>query len=149
MRLAGWSALLQDQGITWRLFISRPRVGFPAWPFLCPRTRQTVRPVVLRASGTPQPGCSVNDTQQLYIVGGGSGPYTWGVSGGGSINPSGLYTAPASNANCSGNPTISLICNGQVMATLSIAINGWASPTVSGNSSTEWVYHSSVGRVEI
>ncbi len=72
---------------------------------------------------------SINETQQLTVVGGGGGPYTWSLSGGGSISSSGLYTAPGSNANCSNNPTISLICRGQTMATLSIAVNGYVDLT--------------------
>jgi len=80
--------------------------------------------------GTPSIGytttqMAINETQQLSVVGGGVGPYSWSVmSGGGSISGSGLYTAPSSNANCSGNPTIGLICKGATMATLSLAING-------------------------
>lgn len=69
---------------------------------------------------------AINETQQLSVVGGGAGAYTWSVSGGGSITPGGLYTAPSSNANCSNNPTISLLCGGHTMATLNIAVNAAA-----------------------
>ena len=69
------------------------------------------------------------ETQQLTVVGGSTGPYTWGISsGGGSISSSGLYTAPASNANCTNNPVITLMCGSTVMATLSIAVNAVADP---------------------
>uniref|UniRef100_A0A6M3J3X4 Uncharacterized protein n=1 Tax=viral metagenome TaxID=1070528 RepID=A0A6M3J3X4_9ZZZZ len=67
----------------------------------------------------------VNDVQPLTVVDpvpGGS--YTWEVaSGGGSITSDGVYTAPASNAECAGNPTISLLCNGVETATLQLAVN--------------------------
>ena len=76
-------------------------------------------------------GMHINDTQQLSVVGGKTGcNCTWSVlSGGGSITSLGLYTAPASNANCANNPIIALTCNGVVVATLAIAVNGYASGT--------------------
>jgi hypothetical protein len=51
------------------------------------------------------------------------------LSGGGSLSDptssSGCtYTAPSSNANCEQNPTIALSCDGVVMDTLDIAVNG-------------------------
>ncbi len=50
----------------------------------------------------------------------------WEVtSGGGSITSDGVYTAPATNAECAGNPTISLKCGGSVVATLSLAVNAY------------------------
>jgi len=53
--------------------------------------------------------------------------FSWSLSGGGSISSntaqSIIYTAPASNANCDNNATISLLCNGVVVDTLEIAIN--------------------------
>ena len=51
-------------------------------------------------------------------------------SGGGSITPEGVYTAPSSNANCADNPEINLVCNGVVVDTVTIAINN---PSVSGH----------------
>lgn len=53
--------------------------------------------------------------------------FSWSLSGGGSLNSTTeqniVYTAPASNANCANNSTISLLCNGVVVDTLDIAIN--------------------------
>jgi hypothetical protein len=67
---------------------------------------------------------AINEIQQLSVEGGGSGSYTWSIlSGAGSITQGGLYTAPASNENCSGNPVINLVDDGAVCASLSIAIN--------------------------
>jgi len=78
---------------------------------------------------------SVNETQQLTSLcgqrSGGTCIPTWSVSGGGSITSGGLYTAPASNANCTNNPVITLLCGSKVVATLSIAVNAWSEPTAS------------------
>lgn len=53
--------------------------------------------------------------------------YTWEVgTGGGSIDGSGNYTAPSSNANCAGNPTINLKDGDTVCGTLNIAVNAAA-----------------------
>jgi len=77
-------------------------------------------------------GMGVGETQQLTATCG-QGPgapcqATWGIaSGGGSISSTGLYTAPASNANCTSNPTITMSCGGVVVATLALAINGSSS----------------------
>lgn len=78
--------------------------------------------------GTPSIGYTttnmqINETQQLHVVNGVSGPYTWQVTGGGSISSGGLFTAPSSNTNCANNATVQLVCNGKVMASLAIAIN--------------------------
>jgi hypothetical protein len=56
------------------------------------------------------------------------------LEGGGSLSdptsPSGCtYTAPASNENCEQNPTIALSCDGVVMDTLDIAVNGSSNTT--------------------
>lgn len=78
---------------------------------------------------------NINETQQLTVVGGYPGTtYTWTVSGGGSITSEGLYTAPSSNASCSSNPTINLLCEGIAVDSLNIAINGWT-----GNETAYWV----------
>ncbi len=68
----------------------------------------------------------VNDIQSLTVVDPAAGAtYTWEVtSGGGSITSDGVYTAPATNAGCANNPTISLKCGGNVMTTLKLAVNG-------------------------
>lgn len=53
---------------------------------------------------------SLNQTATLTASEGCGGPYTWSLSGGGSLShttgPSVDYTAPASNANCNNNPII-------------------------------------------
>lgn len=53
--------------------------------------------------------------------------YTWAIaSGGGSLSSnvgnSVVYTAPATNANCAGNPTITLSCEGGLLDSVTIAI---------------------------
>lgn len=55
---------------------------------------------------------SCDQTQTVYVEGG-CPPYTWSLSGGGTLEPvpsglSALYTAPSSNAGCSNNPTITV-----------------------------------------
>jgi len=85
---------------------------------------------------------SVNELQTLGIDkydGGCGDTATWSweiLSGGGTLSDptssiSCVYTAPATNANCENNPTISLSCDGVVMDTLDIAINAvTSSPSV-------------------
>jgi hypothetical protein len=73
---------------------------------------------------------SCNQSQQLEAVGG-CGWYRWSiVSGGGSLNVTDgqyvTYTAPATNANCTSNPTIKVEdCCGH-SATVKFAINCYA-----------------------
>jgi hypothetical protein len=73
---------------------------------------------------------NVGEEQSLHITGGGSGAgWDWEItSGGGSLSTSffsfNTYTAPATNVNCADNPTIKLKCNGKVVDTLKMAING-------------------------
>jgi hypothetical protein len=73
-------------------------------------------------------GMQINEVQQLSstcgVGPGGNCNATWSLTGGGSITSGGLYTAPASNANCTNNPIITLSCGGSVVATLALAING-------------------------
>jgi hypothetical protein len=56
--------------------------------------------------------------------------FTWSLSGGGSLSSTTdqniVYTAPSSNAGCTQNATISLLCNGVAVDTLEIAINAVA-----------------------
>ena len=64
---------------------------------------------------------------QTLTAGGGCGPYSWSVSGGGSLNKTigqeVIYTAPATNPNCTSNPTITLTdCCGS-SANLKLAVN--------------------------
>ena len=82
----------------------------------------------------------VNDIQSLTVVNPVSGgSYTWEVTtGGGSITSGGVYTAPATNAECANNPTISLKCGGNVMATLALAVNAFTGdPTL--HATRTWV----------
>ena len=70
---------------------------------------------------------SVSQTQTLTVVGWKAGEvYSWETTSG-SINPSTgnsvTYTAPASNANCASNPTITLTCGGSVVDTITMAVN--------------------------
>ena len=78
---------------------------------------------------------SVNEQQTLTAVPGTAGcgipVYDWAItSGGGTLSlaqgTSTIYTAPATNANCTLNPTITLSCDGVVFDTLTIAVNGHA-----------------------
>lgn len=60
--------------------------------------------------------------------------YGWEITaGGGSLSASSgnsvTYTAPASNAECSNNPTIALSCDGVVVDSISIAVNDWDTDT--------------------
>ena len=73
---------------------------------------------------------SVGATQALTHASGGSGgPYTWAANYGTFDTPVGTsvnYTAPASNANCSANPIITLTdcCGSQ--GVLFLAVNQWS-----------------------
>lgn len=79
--------------------------------------------------GYTSQGMSCGAEQTFTVIGGHDGSvYTWEVSGGGSITSGGVYTAPATNANCSSNAVIHLLCNGTTVATLAIAINCYADP---------------------
>jgi hypothetical protein len=75
----------------------------------------------------------VNESQTLGIDKGDGqcgtdANWFWELSGGGTLSDptsptSCTYTAPATNANCELNPTITLSCDGVVMDSLSIAVN--------------------------
>lgn len=69
---------------------------------------------------------AVNGIQSLTVTDPTPGQtYVWEVaSGGGSITSDGVYTAPATNANCTNNPTIALKVGTTVCDTLKIAVNG-------------------------
>jgi hypothetical protein len=85
---------------------------------------------------------NVGEEQSLSITGGGSGAgWDWEItSGGGSLSTSffsfNTYTAPATNVNCADNPTIKLKCNGKVVDTLKMAINGDSDLTA--DAAQEW-----------
>ena len=72
---------------------------------------------------------AVNETQNLSVGDPTSGvTYTWEVtSGGGSLDPltgtSTTYTAPATNAECASNPTITLKSGTETCDTLKIAVD--------------------------
>lgn len=89
------------------------------------------------AIGYTTTSMSVNEVQGLTVVGYvGGGTVSWSlVSGGGSIVDNGVdgavYTAPASNPNCSLNPVIGLYCNGGLQDTLEISVNAYTDMTVS------------------
>ena len=74
---------------------------------------------------------SVNGTQALTASGGG-GSYTWSMSGGGTLSKSSgastTYTAPATNANCTYNPTLTVTDCCKNTATLKIAVNQYTTP---------------------
>ena len=69
---------------------------------------------------------STGGTQTLTVTGSTGGTYTWATTSG-SISPSEgtsvTFTAPATNANCSSNPTITLTCDRSVVDTITIAVN--------------------------
>jgi hypothetical protein len=86
---------------------------------------------------------AVNTTQTLTAVPGTAGcgtpTYDWTVTAncGTLSSPTGntvIYTAPANNANCLRNPTITLSCGGTVMDTLKISVNASAS----GDPAVRW-----------
>lgn len=73
----------------------------------------------------PNPIRSGSSPQNLSASGG-CPPYTWRLSGGGTLTPSGesaIYVAPASNANCMDNPTITLTDGCRNAATLQLAVS--------------------------
>lgn len=55
--------------------------------------------------------------------------YEWQVSGAGSISPatgsSVTFTAGTDNENCENNPTVTLLCDGVVVDTLSMTVSTW------------------------
>ena len=78
---------------------------------------------------------SVDEEQVLtvdgYVEGCAAQNFVWAIaSGGGELSAdhgwSVTYTAPATNADCENNPTITLTCSGEVVDTLTIAVNGAA-----------------------
>ena len=78
--------------------------------------------------------------QQTFSAIGGCQPYTWSIaSGGGTITQDGVYTAPATNPNCTMNPTITLMdcCGGS--ASISLTINCYTGSEVA-NGITDFRY---------
>jgi len=77
---------------------------------------------------------SCNGSQTLDAAGG-FYPYSWSLSGGGTITPaedtkSAVYAAPATNENCASNPTITLTdCCGESQS-ISLAVNCYTVATV-------------------
>ena len=70
---------------------------------------------------------SVSGSQTLTVVNPTSGEtYYWSTTSGSlsaSEGTSVVFTAPASNANCANNPTITLTCGGSVVDTVEFAVN--------------------------
>jgi hypothetical protein len=74
----------------------------------------------------PTTTIGVGATMQLFVVW--HNPlavFTFRISsGGGDIDEnSGLYTAPSTNPNCDLNPTIEVLCNGNVVGEVTIGVN--------------------------
>lgn len=73
--------------------------------------------------------------QTLYVTGHPDGSaITWRLEGGGSLNTtegaSVLFTSAASNADCDGNAEVSAFCNGELIDTITIAVNTSTSTAV-------------------
>jgi len=69
---------------------------------------------------------STGATQELTVTGSSGGTYTWATTSGSIVPTEGTsvtYTAPATNANCASNPTITLTCGGSVVDTITTAVN--------------------------
>jgi RHS repeat-associated protein len=69
-------------------------------------------------------------SSQNLSASGGCPPYTWTLFGGGTLTPSGGYTAPASNSNCANNAMIVLTDSCGNTADIKIAVNGYTSDSV-------------------
>ena len=92
----------------------------------------------------PSPGCvgatigytttamQINETQKLTIINPhAEASYIFQLGGGGgTVTEAGLYTAPATNANCDQNATINLVCEERVIDSITIAINARATNEV-------------------
>lgn len=78
---------------------------------------------------------NINQQQTLQLLGGSTeceSQCEWSVDNGTLSSSSGAevtYTAPSSNANCGGNATVVLTCNGVVVDTLNITINAYSGST--------------------
>jgi hypothetical protein len=76
---------------------------------------------------------STGGSQTLTVTGSSGGTYTWTTTSGSIVPTEGTsvtYTAPATNANCSSNPTITLTCGGSVVDTITIAVNAFSASNV-------------------
>lgn len=69
----------------------------------------------------------VNECLSLTIEGGEEGaPLTFAlISGGGSVTPTGLYCAPASNPGCVNNATVGLYCGSYLQDQVEITVNAY------------------------
>jgi hypothetical protein len=75
---------------------------------------------------------SVGGSQTLTVTGSSGGTYSWATTSGSIVPTEGTsvtYTAPATNANCASNPTITLTCGGDIVGSITIAVNAYASVT--------------------
>lgn len=83
---------------------------------------------------------ATSGTQTLTVTGGAVGDvYTWTTTSGSfdtSTGTSVVYTAPATNAECANNPTISLTCGGNVVDTIQIAVNAHSGTEIAYE---EWI----------
>ena len=87
--------------------------------------------VKIRAAGcagetisVPSTQMNVGESQTLTIIGSVPGKtYTWNIASGGGTMAGNVYTAPASNANCTSNPTIQLKVGSSVCDSVTIAVN--------------------------
>lgn len=90
--------------------------------------------VKVRAAGcsgetisVPSTQMQVSTSQTLTIVGSVPGKtYTWNISSGGGTMAGNVYTAPATNANCTSNPTIQLMVGSSVCASVTLAVNEYS-----------------------
>src|SRR4030043_2016560 len=81
---------------------------------------------VLAITGYSSQQMSCSGTQSLTATGGG-GKYKWSFTGGGSLSKSSgasvVYTAPATNAECANNPTVTLTDCCGTTTSLQFAVN--------------------------
>jgi hypothetical protein len=129
-----------DDGAVWSSQVPLNCLGPGADP-LCTSCLDCVGPThtpnILYTSQQMQTG----GTQDLSATLGGGGPYTWQIiSGGGTLattktayGEDNLYTAPATNANCSLNPTIKVTDYCGNSATLKLAINQYSNDTINAS----------------
>jgi hypothetical protein len=76
---------------------------------------------------------AVGATQTFTVAGGGGGPYLWSITAGkgtlsGGSGSTIVYTAPATNANCTGNPTLRVKDYCGNTKDTKLAINAYSGP---------------------
>ncbi len=89
---------------------------------------------------TPQ--MQVGASQTLYITGGSEADtYYWSTTTGSLSALEGTsvtYTAPATNANCTSNPTITITCGGATIGTLTLAVNAYTGDYTAYSKGIPW-----------